>query len=65
MLIGVPKEIKNFEYRVGLVPSSARELIAHGHQVMIEHAAGEKIGFNDQSYQQVRAKIPNNTKKIY
>jgi len=36
MLIGVPKEIKNFEYRVGLVPSSVRELIENGHQVIVE-----------------------------
>ena len=37
MLIGVPKEIKNHEYRVGLTPSSVKELVKHGHQVMIEH----------------------------
>ena len=42
MLIGVPKEIKNFEYRVGLVPSSVRELIKNGHQVIIEKDAGLK-----------------------
>ncbi len=39
MLIGVPKEIKNFEYRVGLIPSSVRELIANGHQVIVEKSA--------------------------
>jgi alanine dehydrogenase len=36
MLVGVPKEIKNHEYRVGLTPSSARELIAHGHKVAVQ-----------------------------
>ena len=40
MLIGVPKEIKNHEYRVGLVPASVRELIHNGHQVMVETHAG-------------------------
>ncbi len=40
MLIGVPKEIKNHEYRVGLIPSSAAELVRHGHQVIIETNAG-------------------------
>jgi alanine dehydrogenase len=35
MLIGVPKEIKNHEYRVGMVPSSVRELVQHGHQVVV------------------------------
>ena len=40
MLIGVPKEIKTHEYRVGLVPASVRELIQHGHQVLVENGAG-------------------------
>jgi alanine dehydrogenase len=40
MLIGVPREIKNQEYRVGLTPASVRELSAHGHHVMVEHDAG-------------------------
>ena len=40
MLIGVPKEIKTHEYRVGLVPSSARELVHHGHKVLIETGGG-------------------------
>ena len=40
MLIGVPKEIKNHEYRVGLTPASVRELVAHGHQVIVQRDAG-------------------------
>ena len=44
MLIGIPKEIKNHEYRVGMTPNSVRELIAHGHQVIVETQAGEGIG---------------------
>ncbi len=47
MLIGVPKEIKNHEYRVGLVPSSVRELMHHGHKVLVETKAGGGIGFSD------------------
>ncbi len=65
MLIGVPKEIKNFEYRVGLIPSSVRELIAHGHQVMVQKNAGEKIGFDDACYQQVGAKIIDTAEEIF
>lgn len=65
MLIGVPKEIKNFEYRVGLVPSSVRELVANGHQVIIETHAGEKIGFDDNSYRNVGAEIVATAEDIY
>jgi len=65
MLIGVPKEIKNFEYRVGLVPSSVRELITHGHQVVVQKGAGEKIGFIDESYTHVGARIADSADEIY
>lgn len=65
MLIGVPKEIKNFEYRVGLVPSSVRELIENGHQVIVEKGAGEKIGFDDHSYQQTGARIAGTPQEIF
>lgn len=65
MLIGVPKEIKNFEYRVGLIPSSVRELIANGHQVLIQKNAGEKIGFDDEFYQKVGAKIADTAEEIF
>lgn len=57
MLVGVPKEIKNQEYRVGLVPGSVRELIHHGHQVIIEKDAGSGIGIQDQDYINVGATI--------
>ena len=57
MLIGVPKEIKSHEYRVGLVPSSVRELVLHGHKVQVETGAGAGIGFSDQHFQQVGAEI--------
>ena len=47
MLIGVPKEIKVHEYRVGLTPDSAREFIAHGHKVLVETGAGDGIDADD------------------
>ncbi len=50
MHIGVPKEIKTQEYRVGLVPASVRELTAHGHEVWVEQGAGAGIGFADTDY---------------
>ncbi|WP_136636532.1 alanine dehydrogenase [Pseudooceanicola onchidii] len=57
MRIGCPKEIKTHEYRVGLTPESAAELIAHGHEVLIEAGAGLGIGADDAAYQAVGAQI--------
>jgi alanine dehydrogenase len=65
MLIGVPKEIKNYEYRVGLVPGSVRELVNHGHKVMVQKSAGEKIGFDDAAYAQVGAEIVSDAQTIF
>ncbi|WP_341504157.1 alanine dehydrogenase [Gallaecimonas sp. GXIMD4217] len=57
MIIGVPKEIKNHEYRVGMVPASVREVIGHGHQVFVETNAGAGIGFTDEDYIAAGAQI--------
>jgi alanine dehydrogenase len=57
MRIGVPKEIKNHEYRVGLVPASVRELIYGGHEVFIQATAGAGIGLDDSDYEAVGATI--------
>jgi alanine dehydrogenase len=65
MLIGVPKEIKNHEYRVGLTPSSVRELIHHGHKVAVETKAGAGIGFDDAAYQAAGATIANSPADIF
>lgn len=65
MLIGVPKEIKNNEYRVGMVPAAVRELIHHGHEVTIETSAGAGIGFHDEDYTNVGAKIAPDAKTIF
>jgi alanine dehydrogenase len=65
MLIGVPKEIKNHEYRVGLTPASANELIHHGHQVMVQTQAGMGIGMDDAAYQAVGAEIVTTAEAIF
>lgn len=57
MLIGVPKEIKVHEYRVGLTPAGVRELVAHGHQVMVQSQAGAGIGLLDEAYAAAGAEI--------
>ena len=57
MLVGVPKEIKNHEYRVGLTPGSVRELIHHGHQVVVESEAGAGIGMHDADYRSAGASV--------
>lgn len=51
MIIGIPKEIKNQEYRVGLTPSQVKNLVGSGHQVLVEKTAGNGVGFDDDSYQ--------------
>ncbi len=65
MLIGVPKEIKNHEYRIGLTPASARELIGRGHQVMIETQGGAEIGFEDDAYRDVGASVVESAEEIF
>jgi alanine dehydrogenase len=57
MKIGVPKEIKNHEYRVGLVPASVKELAGRGHEVFVQTGAGLGIGMDDQDYEKAGAKI--------
>ena len=65
MLIGVPKEIKNQEYRIGLVPASVHELVSHGHKVLVEHNAAIGIGFVDSDYEKVGAIIAFNAADIF
>jgi len=57
MLIGVPKEIKDNEYRVGIVPSTVRELTENGHHVLIERQAGAGAGFGDGDYKSAGAEV--------
>lgn len=65
MLIGVPKEIKNYEFRVGLIPSSVRELVANGHKVIVQRNAGIGIGIDDTAYEQVGATIVDTAAEIF
>lgn len=65
MKIGVPKEIKSYEFRVGLTPSSVRELVSHGHTVFIESGAGAAINLTDESYRQAGAVILEGANAIF
>ena len=65
MLIGIPKEIKNHEYRVGATPSSVAEFVKHGHSVIVEHNLGAGIGIADEEYVKAGAKIIATAKEIF
>jgi alanine dehydrogenase len=65
MLIGVPKEIKNHEYRIGLTPAGARELISHGHKVMVQRDGGKSIGLTNEMYQKAGAEIVDTPEEIF
>jgi alanine dehydrogenase len=65
MLVGVPKEIKNHEYRVGLTPPSVRELTARGHDVIVQRGAGEQIGLSDEQYVAAGATIVDTAKEVF
>ena len=65
MRIGLPKEIKNHEYRVGLTPASVRELCAHGHSVLVQSGAGAAIGLSDASYQSAGATLAADAAEVF
>lgn len=65
MRIGVPKEIKIHEYRVGLTPSSVREVVAHGHSVVIERSAGAGIGMTDEQYVMAGATLAASAAEVF
>lgn len=65
MIIGIPKEIKNHEYRVGATPSLVRLLVGAGHQVLVQTKAGETIGFTDAMFSAAGAKIVASAEEIY
>jgi alanine dehydrogenase len=65
MLIGIPKEIKNHEYRVGATPAMVKTLIESNHQVLVESHEGSKIGFTDEMYLNAGAKIVSSPAEIY
>lgn len=65
MLIGLPQEIKNHEYRVGLTPSSVRDLCANGHSVLVQMGAGAAIGLTDAQYQAAGAQIAPDAASVF
>lgn len=65
MKIGIPKEIKSKEYRVGMIPSGVRSLVEAGHQLYIQKDAGEKSGFSDSDYQEAGGVILDDPKEIF
>ncbi len=65
MRIGVPKEIKTHEYRVGLVPASVRELVHNGHETLVETGAGAGIGFPDEAYRAAGAQIAASADEVF
>ncbi len=65
MLVGIPKEIKNHEYRVGLLPAGVRELVHHGHQVIVEKDAGGGVGFDDAAYEKAGASVLSAPEEIF
>jgi alanine dehydrogenase len=65
MRIGVPKEIKNHEYRVGLTPASVREFVAHGHEVLVQMGAGAAIGLDDAHYASAGAQLASDAAEVF
>jgi alanine dehydrogenase len=65
MRIGVPKEVKVLENRVGLTPASVREAVHHGHEVLVEHHAGQGIGMEDDDYRRAGAKIVETPAEVF
>ena len=65
MRVGIPKEVKTHEYRVGLVSGSVRELVHQGHQVVVERGAGSAIGIDDQDYVRAGATIAASAAEVF
>jgi len=65
MIVGIPKEVKNEENRVSMLPGSVREIISHGHQVVVEREAGVAVGTGDHAYEAVGARIANTAADIF
>ena len=65
MRIGVPREIKVHEYRVGMTPASVREAVEHGHQVCVEHDAAARQGMFDRDYERAGAKVLSSAAEVF
>ncbi len=65
MLVGVPKEIKNHEYRIGLTPAGVRELVLHGHPVLVQRDGGQAIGLTDADYERAGARLADDAASVF
>lgn len=65
MIIGIPKEVKTDEYRVGTTPSNIKEFIKNGHKVFVQSNAGSGSGFSDDEYKEAGAEILQTAKEVY
>ena len=65
MRVGVPTEIKTHEYRVGLTPAAVRELVSHGHQVLVQQGVATSIGFADAAYRTAGATIAGTAEEVF
>ena len=65
MIVGIPKEIKNNENRVGMTPAGVAELVKHGHELLVQHTAGDGSGFCDDEYVKAGAKILSTIEDVY
>ena len=65
MRVGLPKEIKNHKYRVGLTPASVHELSSHGHPVLVQRGAGADIGLSDAQYEAAGATLAPDAATVF
>ena len=65
MRVGVPKEIKSDEYRVGVTPTAAREYVTHGHEVIVERGAGAGAGYADEDYERYGARLVDGAEAVF
>ena len=65
MIVGVPKETKDHEYRVGVIPATAAELVRRGHRVLVERGAGLGAGLTDQAYEDAGAELLDSADQVF
>ena len=65
MIVGLPKEVKNNEHRVGLTPDSVKQIVNNGHEVFVENNCGAEIGFTNEKYEAAGATILNTPSEVF
>ena len=65
MIVGIPKEIKNHEYRIGMTPAGVRELVGAGHTVVVDSNGGDAIGFDNAAYIAAGAEIAATAEEVF